>query len=434
MQERIDATNRGLDQLPQYDGTTYRATNLPDSVVDNINNGGQLLRPRLHQQLDQPQRRRGVHEPRQDNPTADHHRRPLGQQRAAPSPRRRSEAEILFSGGTEFEVLEQHRGPRRRPPARGEGDPVSGRDDLDRHDAGGDRRLGGPSTGPAAKEAHADDPLPEFNRVKHDDYPHWKLVAYMFHTRAGERVLVDRGDGAQVEGTLGGVRAARSQDELLVDLDGATGPAPGPTAEQWAPEDNGRVRVETLTVPVLARHGDGRAPAPAVDPADQHGGSAVTQTPDLEALLATLEQLPPHVGSSSAAARRAATSGGPGGPTSPSAAVDLPRPARRDRELHHRRRLRHPEPHGPGDRAVLRSPSRARGRLPARHRLHPRHPGAGQGPRRHDRRGVRSPSRGEPEPVDFAAVQEEIGRALAEAELREPVPPPIAGKFAGDIA
>lgn len=41
---------------------------------------------------------------------------------------------------------------------------------------------------------------------------------------------------------------------------------------------------------------------------------------------------------------------------------------------------------------------------------------------------------GEQTPVDFAAVQEEIGRAVLEAELREPVPPSIAGKFAGDIA
>ena len=40
----------------------------------------------------------------------------------------------------------------------------------------------------------------------------------------------------------------------------------------------------------------------------------------------------------------------------------------------------------------------------------------------------------EPEPVDLAAIQEEIGRAILEAELREPVPPPIAGKFAGDVA
>lgn len=41
---------------------------------------------------------------------------------------------------------------------------------------------------------------------------------------------------------------------------------------------------------------------------------------------------------------------------------------------------------------------------------------------------------GERPVVDFAALQEEIGLAIAEAELREPVPPSTSGKFAGDIA
>ncbi|MDR7253398.1 hypothetical protein J2X46_002383 [Nocardioides sp. BE266] len=40
----------------------------------------------------------------------------------------------------------------------------------------------------------------------------------------------------------------------------------------------------------------------------------------------------------------------------------------------------------------------------------------------------------DPPAVDFAAVEEEIGRALLQAELREPVPASIPGKFAGDIA
>jgi hypothetical protein len=39
----------------------------------------------------------------------------------------------------------------------------------------------------------------------------------------------------------------------------------------------------------------------------------------------------------------------------------------------------------------------------------------------------------EPPVVDFAVAQEEIGRAILEAELRDPVPPSIPGKFAGDI-
>lgn len=41
---------------------------------------------------------------------------------------------------------------------------------------------------------------------------------------------------------------------------------------------------------------------------------------------------------------------------------------------------------------------------------------------------------GEPEAVDFAALQEEIGRAIREAELRDPVPPANPDKFVGDIA
>lgn len=40
----------------------------------------------------------------------------------------------------------------------------------------------------------------------------------------------------------------------------------------------------------------------------------------------------------------------------------------------------------------------------------------------------------DPQPVDLAAVEEEIGRSLLQAELREPVPASIPGKFAGDIA
>lgn len=105
----------------------------------------------------------------------------------------------------------------------------------------------------AAKEAHKDDPLPEFNRAKRDDYPHWQLVAYMFHTREGDRVLVDRGTGEQVEGTLGGVRPGPGQDVLLVVLGRDAWACTRADGSDWAPDDRGRVRVETLQVPVLAR-------------------------------------------------------------------------------------------------------------------------------------------------------------------------------------
>lgn len=109
----------------------------------------------------------------------------------------------------------------------------------------------------ASREAHKHLPRPEISRVKRDDYPHWKVVAYMFHTRPGERVLVERGDDPQVEGVLGGVSAARGQDELLVDLDGETWACARSDGEDWAPDRRGRTRVETLTVPVRARRVDG---------------------------------------------------------------------------------------------------------------------------------------------------------------------------------
>lgn len=41
---------------------------------------------------------------------------------------------------------------------------------------------------------------------------------------------------------------------------------------------------------------------------------------------------------------------------------------------------------------------------------------------------------GTPEPIDFGALQEEIGREILEAELREALQPSAVGKFAGDIA
>ncbi|MCW2739032.1 hypothetical protein [Nocardioides sp.] len=112
-----------------------------------------------------------------------------------------------------------------------------------------------------AKAAHAGEPVPEISRVKRDDYPHWDVVAYEFHTRPGERVLVDRGDGAQVEGTLRGVRAARGQDELLVEVDGVVWACTRADGSSWAPKDNGRVRVETVRVPVHARRVDGAGDA-----------------------------------------------------------------------------------------------------------------------------------------------------------------------------
>lgn len=82
-------------------------------------------------------------------------------------------------------------------------------------------------------------------------------MAHGFHTLPGKRVLVDRGDGKQVEGRLGGVRPASGQDVLVVDLTGETWACARADGEQWAPEPIGRVRVQQLAVPVLARRVEG---------------------------------------------------------------------------------------------------------------------------------------------------------------------------------
>lgn len=101
--------------------------------------------------------------------------------------------------------------------------------------------------------ANAHKPKPVVSRVKRDDYPHWKVVAYGFHTSEGKRVRIDRGDQGVVEGTLHGVRpAARGQDVLVVEIEGLWG-CVRLDGFNWAPAENGRVRVETLTVPVVAR-------------------------------------------------------------------------------------------------------------------------------------------------------------------------------------
>jgi hypothetical protein len=105
VQARIDATNRGLDQLPSHEGTTYRGTNLPDSVVDHINNGGNLSDGAFTSSSLSPDVADGFMNLGRDNPTSitvqGHSGTNVGPFSAA-----QGEAEILFRGGTEFQVLE----------------------------------------------------------------------------------------------------------------------------------------------------------------------------------------------------------------------------------------------------------------------------------------------------------------------------------------
>ena len=110
VQERIDATNRGLDQLPKYDGTTYRGTNLPQDVVDHINNGGNYSDRAFSSSSTNPNVAENFFDPHRENPTRmtiDGH----SGSNVGPFSAARSEAEILFRGGTEFEVLSNTVGP-----------------------------------------------------------------------------------------------------------------------------------------------------------------------------------------------------------------------------------------------------------------------------------------------------------------------------------
>ena len=191
-----------------------------------------------------------------------------------------------------------------------------------------------------------------------DDHPHWNLVAYMFHTRSGERVLVDRGDGVQVEGTLGGVRPARGQDELLVELEGTTWACTRADGEQWAPGRPGPGAgrdVDRAGRSPGAVDGSGvPAPGGACRPTWRVSRDADTRPGSLlrdarAAAAARGRRLPGLRGAQPRAVGGAC-------PRHRAAAVHLARPARRDRELQHRGRLRDPQPRGPGRSSSSRRP------------------------------------------------------------------------------
>ncbi len=107
VQDRIDATRHGLDQLPDYEGTTFRGTNLPDSVIDHINSGGNLRDEAFSSSSIDPRVADDFIDHSKDNPTKitieGHSGSNVGPFSAA-----RSEAEILFKGGTEFRVLDNY--------------------------------------------------------------------------------------------------------------------------------------------------------------------------------------------------------------------------------------------------------------------------------------------------------------------------------------
>ena len=110
IQARIQRANEGLDQLPKYDGTTYRGTNLPQSVVDHIDGGGQLSDKAFSSSSLNPDVAENFIKHWKDNPTRITVEGHSGVN-VQPFSAARGEAEILFRGGTKFDVLENYLGP-----------------------------------------------------------------------------------------------------------------------------------------------------------------------------------------------------------------------------------------------------------------------------------------------------------------------------------
>ncbi|MBA3782716.1 MAG: hypothetical protein H0X12_12805, partial [Nocardioides sp.] len=69
VEARINATNQGISELPAQPGTTYRGTNLPDSVVDDIGRTGQYNDPAFSSSSHSPSVAEGFIDPSKDNPT-----------------------------------------------------------------------------------------------------------------------------------------------------------------------------------------------------------------------------------------------------------------------------------------------------------------------------------------------------------------------------
>lgn len=102
---RIQATRDGLAQLPPYEGTTYRGTNLPDSAVRDVIDRGVLRDPAFVSSSRDPGVAEGFINAFRDNPTRitieGHSGVNVGPFSAA-----KGEAEILFRDGIPFEVLD----------------------------------------------------------------------------------------------------------------------------------------------------------------------------------------------------------------------------------------------------------------------------------------------------------------------------------------
>ncbi|MGH3367808.1 MAG: putative T7SS-secreted protein [Nocardioidaceae bacterium] len=105
VRDRIARTNEGLDHLPHYEGTTFRGTNLPDSVVDSIGRTGTYVDQAFTSSSLNRHVMDAFIDPAGPNPTRLIMEGHSGVD-VSPFSAARGEAEILFRGGTEFEVLD----------------------------------------------------------------------------------------------------------------------------------------------------------------------------------------------------------------------------------------------------------------------------------------------------------------------------------------
>jgi hypothetical protein len=99
-----DDISRGLDRLPPYEGTTFRGTNLPDSILDNIEQGGRYSDPAFSstsESIDVAQNFRS------DGNALFHIDGTAGRDIQHISIFDKTEAEVLFDKGHEFTVVDK---------------------------------------------------------------------------------------------------------------------------------------------------------------------------------------------------------------------------------------------------------------------------------------------------------------------------------------
>lgn len=104
IQDRVSATTRGLDQLPAYEGTTYRGTDVPQFKLDELTSTGRYYDDAFTSSSLNPHTAEGFIRADAQNPTffTIDGRSGVNVQ---PFSAAQHEAEILFKGGREFEVV-----------------------------------------------------------------------------------------------------------------------------------------------------------------------------------------------------------------------------------------------------------------------------------------------------------------------------------------